>query len=125
MLEEHVHGHYKVVEACGSAQRQAQDVCQGVLGTGILGALLDLWPHLELGGARCLLGPGHRASHDEPVTTDAVVPPWPDAGQLYVLEPCLLEPLEVLGLCWEQHPRVREEARGRPRGMHRPAKRPP
>jgi len=51
--------------------------------------------------------------------SDATVPLWSNPFQLDILEPSLLEPLDVLFFLGEEHPHVGEEA-GEPEGwVHR------
>mmetsp|Transcript_55111 Transcript_55111/g.130799 ORF Transcript_55111/g.130799 Transcript_55111/m.130799 type:complete len:413 (-) Transcript_55111:2-1240(-) len=120
VLQEHVHRDEEVVEARGGPEQQPHDVGEGVLGAGVLIARFDLRAHLQLGCPGRLLGAGHRAAHDQPVPADAVVPRRADARHLHVLEPRLVEPIQVFRLGGEEHPRVREKARNRVRGEHRP-----
>lgn len=56
-----------------------------------------------------------RASHNQAVPSDAAVPLWSDSLELDILEPSLLEPLDVLFFLGEEHPHVGEEA-GQPEG---------
>lgn len=45
------------------------------------------------------------------MSANPTVPFWTNPLKLDILEPCLLKPLYVLFLLWEEHPRICKEAR--------------
>lgn len=65
--------------------------------------------YLKRGFARLSLDPSDGAAHYKAMAADPTVPLWANALELDILEACLLEPLDILFLLWEQHPHVGEE----------------